>query len=62
MTNGDKIRAMLTDEVIAKRFFCVFFDFCADCPIEHAENCISIEERMKWLQKEADEDAGSKTD
>jgi hypothetical protein len=57
MTNGDKIRAMLTDEVIAKRFFCMFYDICSDCPIEHAENCISIEERMKWLQSEVNEDA-----
>lgn len=55
MTNGDMIRAM-TDEELAE-----LFDQCADCQmcIDHPTQCHDecIDGYLKWLRKEAVEDA-----
>ena len=53
MTNGDKIREWLTDENIAKNFFCVFYEYCPDCPLYKIVGCENINTRLKWLRSES---------
>lgn len=52
MTNGDRLRSMLTDETIAEKYFCVFWDECCDCPLNkyYNYNCIDIKIRLNYLK------------
>ena len=57
VTNGDRIREMLTDENIAKNYFCAFYDDCPDCPLYKIVDCENINIRLEWLRSESDGDA-----
>lgn len=64
LSNADKIRQM-TDEELAE-FLCLVKErLCFACAYTTVADCAGIsceEARLQWLRKEADEDAGSKTD
>ena len=57
MTNGDKLREMMTDENIAKNYFCAFYDDCPDCPLYKIVDCENINTRLEWLRSESAKDA-----
>ena len=57
MTNGDKLRETMTDENIAKNYFCAFYDDCPDCPLYKIVECENIDTRLGWLRSESDRDA-----
>lgn len=58
MTNGEAIRSKLTDEEIAKNYFCTFFYSCDDCPLHYLEeeDCNEVEVRLNWLGSEGNAD------
>lgn len=57
MTNGEAIRAKLTDEEIAKNYFCTFFNSCSDCPLNKGNyDCHKTEARLNWLRSEGNAD------
>lgn len=57
MTNGEVIRSKLTDEEIAKNYFCTFFYSCDDCPLYYLEDdCDEEMVRLNWLRSEGNAD------
>lgn len=58
-TNGDKFREMMTDENIAKMYFCAVYDDCPDCPLYKIVECENINTRLEWLRSESEKDVGT---
>ena len=52
MTNGDWLRARMTDSFIANHYFCRLFTVCRQCPLIGYADCDSKKRRMKWLKQE----------